>query len=248
MKYYSKENIKRFIAMLPDRRGGKRGPSPIPKETLVKAFLLWLRTGCSWREVPHSATVRRYFFECQRRGILFKNIPLAKNGKSRLNKVVIDATNIDTYKGSPMSRYSGKYHNYCIKLTLIITEHGHIVDFNLSMGSYHDSKIFDFMLKNMPKFPYEILADKGFENYERRRALKESGCQLRIEQKNYKKNKKRGPRFLFTKAHKDTRTSIERYFAYIKSFKALRYLRFRKISTLKLAVLSSILFVFVLSI
>ena len=247
MRYFNEKNIQKFLEILPERRGGKRGPRPIPRETLVRAFLLWLRTGCSWREVAHSATVRRYFRECQRRGILFKNIPLAKNGKRRLRKVVIDATNINTYRGAPSSRYSGKYHNYCIKLTIIVTEQGELVDYSLDLGSTHDSKIFDQMLMNMPKFPYEILADKGYENYARRRVLKKYGCQLRIEQKNYAKNKKRGPRFLFTRDHLRVRTQVERFFAYLKSFKALRYLRSRKLSFAKIAILCTLIFVFALN-
>ena len=218
MKYFNEEKIQKFLELLPERRGGTRGPRPIAKETLVRAFLLWLRTGCSWREVPHSATVRRYFFECQRRGILLKNIPLAIYGERRLRKVVIDATNINTNRGAPMSRYSGKYHNYCIKLTIIVTESGELVDFVLDMGSTHDSKISDSMLLHMPKFPYEILADKGYENYTRRRDLKTYGCQLRIEQKNYAKKKKRGPRFLFTREHLRVRTQTERFFCIFEVF------------------------------
>ena len=202
MKYYNEEIIQKIIKQLPKRRKGKRGPEPIQKEVLVQALLFWLKTGYCWSMVPHSATVRRYFFELQRRGmisnLLFKHNKIKKKPKY----AVIDSTNVNTYKNNPLSKYSGKYHNYCIKLSLGIKEDGKIYSISMDKGSTNDSKILDKILSLNPKLPYELYLDKGYENYNRRRKLKKNNCQVRMEQRNYAKNKKRGPRFLFNTSHK----------------------------------------------
>ena len=167
--------------------------------------------------------------------------------KKRPKKSLIDSTNIDTQRGSKMSKYSGKYHNYCVKFTIIISEKGKLIDFSLNKGTESDSKIFDEMLSRIEKLPYEIAADKGYEKYERRRELKRKNCQLRIEMKKTAKNKKRGRRFLFTKEHKAQRSQVERFFAYLKTYKIFRLFRFRKISALKMALYVAIILVFIIS-
>ncbi|MBD3329458.1 transposase [Candidatus Dojkabacteria bacterium] len=75
--------------------------------------------------------------------------------------------------------------------------------------------------------PYELLLDKGYENYERRRRLKQLNCQVRMEMKRGK-NRKRGPRFKFTQEDKVARGNIEKCFGWIKSFMILKCNRLRK--------------------
>ena len=59
------------------------------------------------------------------------------------------------------------------------------------------------------RLPYELFLDKGYKNYMLRRILKLHNCQVRMEMKKGK-NRKRGPRFKFTKEHKRIRSVIEK--------------------------------------
>ncbi len=74
MKHLSKEIKKELIRILPERKAGKRGTKPIAKETLLEGLLLRLRYNVCWEDVPHSATVRRYMAELQRRGFFSNKI------------------------------------------------------------------------------------------------------------------------------------------------------------------------------
>ena len=92
------------------------------------------------------------------------------------------------------------------------------------------------------KYPYEIFLDKGYESYQRRQEFKEHGCQIRMEQKNYKKSRKRGRRYTFTHEDKVMRANIEKVFGWIKSFNALRYNRLRTASLFHAFVIISLSF------
>ena len=59
-----------------------------------------------------------------------------------------------------------------MKLTTATDVDNMTVIFLLDEGSLSDSKILDKLLKKQGKLPYELFLDKGYENYERRRALK----------------------------------------------------------------------------
>jgi len=59
--------VRKFSEILPDRKRGKRGPNPIAKEALVEGLFLRLMTGVAWNKIRHSASIRRYFQELQRR-------------------------------------------------------------------------------------------------------------------------------------------------------------------------------------
>jgi len=236
--------VQKLTSLLPDRRQHKKGRPQIPKETLVRGFLLRLQTGCQWRFIQHERSVRRYFHELQRRGIFFNLLLEQIFTENRPPQAIIDATNINTWRGAPYAQYSGKYHNYCIKLTISITPQKELLDFSLDPGAKHDSKILDDMVCKCDKLPYELFLDKGYESYLRRRKLKTHNCQVRMEQKYYDKNRKRGPRFRFTDAHKQTRTKVEHAFGYMKRFLLLRYLRVRKISTLNMTILCALILSF----
>ncbi len=128
-----------------------------------------------------------------------------------------------------------------------MTPDGKVRDFSIDKGSSHDSKILDKILhKKTLKLPYELFLDKGYEKYERRRKLKKRNCQLRIEMKKQAKNKKRGPRFLFTREHKKIRSGVEKFFAYLKSFNVFKFCRFHTLKALKMHILA-VLFIFTLS-
>ena len=237
----------RFIELLPDRKGGKRGPRPIAKEVLAEGLFLRLRYNVCWEDIPHGYTVWRYFQELQRSGFFSRTILELIGDKKRPAKLVIDSTNVNTYHGVSMSKYNGKYHNDCIKFTLAMTEDDKVVDFIISKGSMHDSKILDtFLSKKSFILPYELFLDKGYENYSRRRVLKKQNCQVRMQQKNYAKNKKRGPRFLFSSSHSKTRTSVEKNFAYLKAFASFKFCKYKSLKSLKSHILA-ILLIFTLS-
>ena len=233
--FTANEFISHISKFLPDRKTGKRGPKPIPKKTLLQELFIKFKRNLPWYELKHSSTCRAYLKEIQRRGLLKKFFNSLKKNytKYRLQKTIIDSSDIGSYRTNHMVKYSGKYHKNCIKLTVEVTDKLQIVDFRLDKGSRSDSKILDDMLDSKEKLPYELFMDKGYEKYERRRELKNKNCQVRMEPKKKAKKHIRGRRFMFTGEHKRVRQSIEKIFGWLKSFESLRLNKLRLISNIR---------------
>ena len=225
-----KSFINHLCIHLPNRKGGRRGPNPIPKKVLIKQLFILFKTNCGWRSIKHSSTCRNYLEELQKRSKFknFFNFVIQEYKKFRPPKTTVDSTDLPSFKTLSSIKYSGKYHNYCLKLTVEFTPEYVPLDFRVDSGTEPDSYILDKMLLGKQQLPYELHMDKGYEKYERRRELKEQGCQVRMEMKKCDKSRKRGPRFKFTDEHKRLRSDIEKCFAWVKSFKGLKLNTFRK--------------------
>ena len=237
------DEVKRLANILPDRKEHKVGRNMIPKETLIEGILMWLFTGCNWEHIPHDRTVRRYFDELQRQGYFLKYLNEHLDRDTRPFQAVMDATYIRCWKNVPYAQYSGKYHNYCIKLTLSITPEQGTLDFSIDPGAKHDSKILDDILSRTEYLPYHLYLDKGYESYERRRWLRQQNCQVHMEQKNYTKNRKRGPCFKCTETDRSIRSTVERFFSFLKKFHLFHYFRFRKLARLRMAIYLALILV-----
>jgi hypothetical protein len=214
---------------LPDRKPGKRGTKPIPKELLVRELFRLFRLNCGWRNIKHPSTCRNYLKQMQRRCKFknFCNFLTKEQRKYRLNKSTVDTSDIVSYRTNGLVKYSGKYHNPCMKFSIEISEEGIPIYGSIETGTVSDTKILDKMLSKGNKLPYEMFLDKGFEEYERRRNLKSQNCQVRMEMKKCDNNRKRGPRFTFTQEHKHERGLIEKVVGWIKAFMIMRLNRLR---------------------
>ena len=240
-----KSFISHLCRKLPERRGGKRGPNPIPKKVLIQQLFILFKTNCGWRNIKHSSTCRNYLEELQRRSKFknFFNFLIQEFKKFRPPKTIVDSTDLPSFRTLTPVKYSGKYHNYCLKITVEFTPKYIPLDFSINSGTTSDSKILDQMLVGRVKLPYDLHLDKGYEKYERRRELKNQGCQVRMEMKKSDKSRKRGPRFKFTDQHKKQRSDIEKCFAWIKSFKGLKLNTFRKFSLIMAKVIICLSFI-----
>ena len=220
---------------LPERRKGKRGPNTISKSIIIPELYKLFKTNCGWRNINHPTVCRNYLDEIQRRGLLQKFLKNITKDilKHRPPIMIIDTSDIVSYRTKPSILFSGKYHNYCQKLSLIVTDCCVPVYGDLHKGSEPDSTIFDTVLTRLDKLAYEFFGDKGFEKYERRRDLAKRNCPVRIEMKKYKKNKKLGRRFSFTEKQRAIRGGIEKVMAWIKSFGACILNRLRTKSLFK---------------
>lgn len=219
------EFIHQISKLFPERRSGKRGPKPISKNIILTELFKLIKHGLGWRNISHSTVCRNYLLEVQRRGKI-KNIFqfLTKEfTKYRPKKTIIDTAELESYDFILQVSYSGKSHNYSTKLLLEITDNYIPIGFVFQKGSYSDSKLLDNYLLNKEKLPYNLFLDMGFEKYERRRQLKQKGCQVYMEQKIKENSRKRGPRFTFTDEHRKERSKVERFFAWIQSFKKVRF-------------------------
>lgn len=224
-----KTYISLLCEFLPERYGGTRGPKPIDKNILVTQLFKLIRKGLNWRDIEHSTVVREYMVECQRRGLyklFFKKLN-KRFKKYRPHKSTIDSTEVVSYKFPMGVSYSGKSHNYTSKITTEINDEYIPLTINFSKGSSSDSKELDRILSIQDKTPYHIIMDMGFEKYERRRKLRSKGCQVHMEQKIKKNSRKRGPKFTYTDEDKRERSKIERFFAWVQSFKRVKYRRDR---------------------
>jgi len=230
MSNHTQNNFIRHVCdNLPERRGGKRGPNPIPKEIIITELFKLFRTNCGWRNIKHSSTCREYLKEIHRRGLLTRFFHFMNQDirKFRLQKTIIDSSDIVSYNTNGLVKYSGKYHNYCVKITVETTPEYVPVWFSINTGSTSDSEILDKKVNSKSKLPYELFLDMGYERYNRRRQLKKLNCQVRMEMKNKVKNRKRGPRFDLTDQQKKQRGQIEKVFAWLKSFAILKNCRLR---------------------
>jgi hypothetical protein len=218
-------------SFLPARRTSKVGRPPIPVNIIITELYKLFKFNLGWRNIKHKNTCRKYLNEIQRRGLLnkFFNLQIEHLTQFRPEKTIVDSSDIASFKVKDKVRYSGKYHNYCLKMTVEVTEDLVPLTWSIDKGTSSDSKILEKILQKQRKLPYELLLDKGYENYERRRKLQKKNCQVRMEMKK-SKNRKRGKRFQFTEEQKKIRYSIEKFYGWLKSFMCLRLNRFRKYS------------------
>jgi hypothetical protein len=224
------EFINQLGSFLPDRKAGKRGTKPISKFILLQEVFKMIKDGLDWRDIKHSSTCRSYIKECQRRGE-FKNFfqfLTEEFTKFKNKKSIIDSSELESYNYANEVSYSGKSHNHSTKLTLEINDNYIPLYFSFGKGTSPDSLELDKWLLEKEKLPYELYLDMGYERYTRRREFKERGCQVRMEQKIKENSRKRGPRFIYTDEHKKERSKIERFFAWLQSFKRIKYRRERK--------------------
>lgn len=235
-------NIQYFIneleTFLPKQRKSKVGRPPIPTNIILYELFRLFKFNLGWRNIEHKNTCRKYLKEIQRLGLLnkFFNLQTEHLVKFRPAKTIIDSTDIVSYRVNDKVRYSGKYHNYCLKISIEMTPEYVPLTWSLDKGTQADSDIFEKILLDQRKLPYAMFLDKAFEKYERRRKLKQKNCQLYIEMKKGK-NKKRGPRFKFTDKERKQRGEIEKFMSWIKSFMCFRLNRFREYSTITAAFL-----------
>ena len=218
-----------LCSQLPNRKAGKRGTKPIQKELLMRELFNLFRTNCGWRNIKYSSTCRNYLKELQRRSKLrnFFTYLTREQKQFRVKKSITDSSDIESYKTNGLVKYSGKYHNPCIKFTIGVNEHLIPIEGRIDTGTKSDSAIHDDILAKRDKLPIEEYLDKGYEGYNKRRQLHRCGCQVRMEMKDYKRNRKRGPKFRFTREHKSIRSSIEKVVGWLKAFMILRLNRLR---------------------
>jgi Transposase DDE domain len=227
-------NIESYIEALeeylPERKTKNVGRPKIPVRVILFELIKMFKHNYGWRDINHKTVCYKYLKEMQRRGEFknfFKFITKELNSK-RLPKTIIDSSDIVSYKTNNLVKYSGKYHNYCIKVSLEITPKYIPVDYSIDKGSKSDSLILDKIIASKDKLPYELYLDKGYERYDRRRILRLQNCQVRMESKKYVKSRKRGPKFKFTHEDRKQRGEIEKVFSWLKSFRILRLNRLRK--------------------
>jgi len=230
--------IAELNSFLPERKKPKVGRPPISSKLILYELFKLFRTNCGWRNIKHTTVCYQYLKEIQRRGLLqkFFNLQTKDLKKYRPPTTIVDSSNIDSYRVSRQVKYSGKYHNYCLKMTLEVTVDLIPLTWSIDTGSSSDSKILDKILQKQERLPYEMYLDKGYERYDRRRELQKQNCQVRMEMKKGK-NKKRGKKFQFTDEQKKTRYSIEKVCGWLKSFMILRLNRLKAKSLITAAFL-----------
>lgn len=213
--------ISHLCSFLPDRREGKRGTKPIPKKKLIKEYMRLIKQGLQWRDIKHSTTVRRYITECQRRGLFKKYLEniVADELAYRAKEAIVDACEFDSWDVSKEVAWSGKQKGFTDKVTLEITPEYIPIFFRFAHGCPHDISEWKKIIKEQEKLPYKVYLDKGYESYELRRDLRKENCQVKIEPKNFKTNHKRGPQFQWSEEDHNKRCMIERFFAWMQSFK-----------------------------
>lgn len=214
-----------LCTFLPDRRAGKRGPKPIPKELVIQEYFKLVRFGPGWRQIQYATSVRRYIMECQRRGLFKKYLLHLVQDEVRYRQkvAIVDACDLEGWRVSRETTYSYKNHDTTTKLSLEITPNYIPIFFTFTGGKHHDIPEWKKIIEKQAKLPYQVYLDKGYASYKLRRALRKKNCQVKIKPKDFKQNRKRGPHFQWSEEDAKMRPRIESVFAWIQSFKKVHF-------------------------
>lgn len=225
-----KSYTKQLSLLLPSRHKAKTGRPPLPKELLVKEYMRMIKYGLGWRDIRHPSSVRRYISECQRRGC-FKKVMQDMSGErlDRRNKVSItDACELQSWHVSKETPYSGKQKGYAAKITLELTDDYKIRDIRFAKSYHHDIWEWEKMLETKHLLPYVWYLDKGYFSLTIRKNLRKLNCQVKTPPKEYKHRHAKGKKIQWGEKENKIRTRIERFFAWMQSFRKVRERRERQ--------------------
>ena len=214
MNNKEKKFIHKLIEFFPERIKWSRWPKSLSKEILIPEIFRRIRYWIPYRDLKHWSTCHAYIKELQRRGYIKKLLDKTKASspdKGKIKKLIVDSTNILSYRINRLVNFSGKSHNYCFKISIAIDDNYIVKKILLSQWTLWDSKILDKMFQVRASLPKELFLDNWYEKYSRRREYKGYGCQIRMPMKrsytknlNCKKvtNRKPWPKFRFSREHK----------------------------------------------
>lgn len=210
-------------------------------EKVICGILYYLRTGCTWRALPSvfgkHKTIAGWFLRLTKLGIfqqLWKELLTFASASYilRLKDLLGDGSLATTVSNISIKSKNPRMKNKnCINKLILADKNGLPLALTIQKGTAHDSQylipLLDQALLNIGSLKKGIIhADKGFDSLRNRLEALKRGYFPMIPVIN------RGYLVRYPIQRDKRRPVIERTFAWLNAFKALRIIALKKISTL----------------
>jgi transposase len=150
----------------------------------VEGILFRLRTGCPWRDLPHefghwNAIYKRFNDWSKQEKLILVFTILARDPD--LEWEFMDGTIVKAHQHSSGAAEISNEKSHAIgksvagdstKIHLAVDSMGLPIDFEVTGGEVHDSKIAPSLLAKLPKSDY-LIADKGYDSEDLRHQVRE---------------------------------------------------------------------------
>jgi len=227
-----------IVEFFPEPRQKQYGRKRCTKEPLVQGILQVLVMGIGWNNVrvegASGSSCWRYCDDLQKRGLF--NLIFLRLSQSMvdISECAVDTSSISSFRFASCVGWDGKHRKIATKISLITDKKGLPVDVAFGKGSAHDLA---FLPAHFGKLHLTRIrtfnADKGYTSIQLRRYLRTKGVFINMGIRKGDYQKKRGPRFRFDEEKYKVRFEIERTFSWLKSFRAIRIRRNRRLSMFK---------------
>jgi transposase len=211
------------------------GHPPLPNRELLGGILFVLKTGCRWQDIPKSLC-RHGYVSCWRRLQYWQQYGglervwrqlcqlLSQQGHLDMRLGNLDGSAVQTPRFAGTG-YSGKHRRYATNLSLLTDKHGLPLSLVLSPGNRHDQySAAATLLKLSLHRGWRVStlnADKGYDANHFRRYLSERAIMANIPPRQFTgRDRSQVP---YNQQLAGWRFTVERTFAWLKSFRRLRY-------------------------
>lgn len=238
--------LKLVASLLPEPIADTGRPA-YTNNQLLPGILRVLRSGCRWRDLdlpgyPSGVTHWRRLRFWQEHGVLgtvwsWVLAQLAKHHRVRLKTTSLDGSLVPSFAFVQTTGYSGRHHRTGVKVSSIVEENGlplgavfacgNIPDIDLATATIEEVKI------GRRTRPRIVLADKGYDSRNLRKALRIRGIKTNIPEREYDHRRKRGRPPKYSKRLGRKRYTVERTNAWWKSFRRLHFRFDRYISSFR---------------
>jgi transposase len=152
---------------------------------------------------------------------------LNKINQISLKIVKLDGSLIPSYCFAAGVGYSGKHQQNGVKLSAAVDQEGLPLSIRLAPGNIHDLSLalptLDLIRIGKRIRPRLVLADKGYDSRQFRRALRERRIKANIPERQYQRRRKRGRPPRYDSALGKTRFIVERTNSWLKSFRRIHF-------------------------
>lgn len=214
------------------------GRKAIPNQELLNGILYVMKTGCRWQDIPVSvcrhnpATCWRRFKYWQHQGSLvltWQTILKLLDQEDKLDLTMgnLDGSLVQSPKFPQATGYSGKHHRTGTNLVMATEKEGLPLSNSIAKGNRHDltiaEKVVDKIRVGIKRRLKLLNGDKGFDSVSFRRDMRKKGIKTNISERQFKHRRKKGRKPIYDKTKAKFRAFVERTFAWLKSFRRLRY-------------------------
>lgn len=204
---------------------------------LLPGILKVLRSGCRWRDLDCSGSPsgvthwRRLNFWQEKVSLMpVWNLLLSLLAKIKLVSlamVKLDGSLVPSYCFASGVGYSGKHKQNGVKVSAAVDSEGLPLSVRLAPGNVHDLPLalptLDSIRVGKRIRPKLVLADKGYDSRQFRKALRERRIKANIPERQYHRRRKQGRPPQYDPDLGKTRFTVERTNSWLKSFRRIHF-------------------------
>lgn len=152
---------------------------------------------------------------------------LFHSGLIDLSRTALDGTLVSSYSFHQQTGYSGKHHQTGTKVSCLTDARGIPLVCVLASGNRHDAPLalptVNCLNVGQRTRPGMILADKGYDGADLRRALRHRGIKTNIPERQFQRRRKRGRPPFYDRTLGKQRFIVERTNSWFKSFRRIHF-------------------------